>query len=98
MTTIADYFKYAQLAQASYAPFDDLTKTVQAALTTPGKGDFAPTQADEFLKQYTLLSHQSNDAEGFSASVFKDASGEYTLAIRGTEIDLAGVISPRRAQ
>ncbi len=94
INAIEKYFEYAQLAQASYGLFTSFdTLSVKAKLEEVNKGNFTIKQADEFLKQYTLISYQPNTLSGFSASVFQSASGEYTLAIRGTEVDLAGLIS-----
>lgn len=99
INAIEKYFEYAQLAQASYGSFTSFdTLSVKAKLEEVNKGNFTIKQADEFLKQYTLISHQPNTLSGFSASVFKSAPDEngvveYTLAIRGTEVDLAGLIT-----
>ena len=94
INAIEKYFEYAQLAQASYGLFTSHdAASVKAKLTDI---DFTELQASVFSDPstgYTLLSHQPNTLSGFSASVFQSASGEYTLAIRGTEVDLAGLIT-----
>lgn len=88
---IQKYFENAQLAQASYGLFTSYA--IEVVRDKLKEKDFTEEQANAFLNQYTLLSHQPNTLSGFSASVFKSASGEYTLAIRGTEVDLAGLIT-----
>lgn len=71
------------------------------------KGDFTPTQAENFFKRYDLLIHQPNTESGFSATLFKDLGeidiqtgkrkalnkdSEYIFAIRGTEPNNKGII------
>lgn len=94
INAIQKYFEYAQLAQASYGLFTSYD-AVDVRTKLKDK-NFTEEQANVFTDPatgYTLLSHQPNTLSGFSASVFKSASGEYTLAIRGTEVDLAGLIT-----
>lgn len=94
INSIEKYYENAQLSQASYGLFTSYDATsVKARLSDK---DFTELQASIFSDPstgYTLLSHQPNTLSGFSASVFKSASGEYTLAIRGTEVDLAGLVT-----
>lgn len=93
INVIEKYYEYAQLSQASYGLFTSYdAASVKARLKDK---DFTELQASIFSDPstgYTLLSHQPNTLSGFSASVFQSA-GEYTLAIRGTEVDLAGLIT-----
>jgi hypothetical protein len=90
---IEQYYKYAQLAQASYGLFDGVDYSrgaVIASLIADKKGDFTAQQALDFTNLtngYALVQTQPTTSEGFSASVFKsNADGEYILSIRGTEI------------
>ena len=83
-----DILKHGEFALASYA---DLSGTIDiaTALQQQGKG-LSAAQAVRFVSLYSVVT-QFNDtaAEGgmgtsFSATVFKDASGKLTLAVRGT--------------
>ncbi|RLA22719.1 MAG: hypothetical protein DRQ61_05750, partial [Gammaproteobacteria bacterium] len=94
-------FQSAMLSEASYADFDgiDLTKDddVKTALTKQptilGIPDpfadpvFTESQAQDFVDHWKVISHQPNTVSGFSATLFesKDNSGQFSLAIRGTE-------------
>lgn len=84
-------FDSAEIAFASYAVLrpGDL-QTQLSALQMRG-GGLSAIQAEEFAKKYPTVVTQYNDtlSEGglgtsLSATVFKDASGNLTLAIRGT--------------
>lgn len=85
----------AELAQASYATLVSGASgtTLADLLREPASsGGFSATQAVEFAAQYSVVT-QYNDADtSFSATVFKDGSGNLTLAIRGT---LEGEIGDR---
>ena len=91
MNNISMIFNASELALAAYA---NLTPGVtdnpirQAALVAAG---LSAKQAEEFAKKYPEILTQYTDtpAEGglgtsFSATVFKDTTGNLTLAIRGT--------------
>jgi hypothetical protein len=68
---------------------DDL----KASLTT-GFANFTSTQADQFVKQYTLVDQLQNVAfNGFSATVFLDKEGKHVIAMRGTEMNSADGIA-----
>ena len=81
-------FQQSELALAAYANLNNSALSAQkASLKDAGLSD---VQADTLASQYAVLA-QYNDtvAEGgmgasFSATVFKDTSGNLTLAIRGT--------------
>ncbi|MEZ5614545.1 MAG: hypothetical protein R3E35_04955 [Rhodocyclaceae bacterium] len=91
MSTIPQIYDQSELALAAYANLtpgvtNDLVR--REALVAAG---FSAKQAEEFARKYPVVVTQFNDtvAEGglgtsFSATVFKDASGNLTLAIRGT--------------
>lgn len=96
MATTAEYFEFAQLAQAAYGDFSDITYGRQdfllAVLTDADKNaNFTVKQAEIFtdpVMGYTLRDHTPNDLlDGFSASLFESNAhpGEFTLALRGTE-------------
>jgi hypothetical protein len=91
MSNISQIFDTSELALAAYA---NLTPGVtndsvrREALVAAG---MSAKQAEEFARKYPTVITQFNDtpAEGgmgtsFSATVFRDASGNLTLAIRGT--------------
>ena len=82
MTTSKKLFELAQLAEASYGNFL-LPKPKDALLFDLNLDSmFSSSQADEFLENWSVASHQANTASGFSATLFEDktASGNYTLA------------------
>lgn len=84
MATINQYFDFAQLAQASYSSLLPGVPNVFALKTSDGAG-FSQQQADTFALGYTVLSQSVPNANGFSATLFKNnATGEKILAIRGT--------------
>jgi hypothetical protein len=82
MTNTKKLFELAELAEASYAKFN-LFGQLENALTD---SKFSQIQATAFAAHGRVASHQSNTGSGFSATLFEDttASGNYTLAIRGT--------------
>jgi len=63
---------------------DKLKKNLSSGDENP---KFTKEQADAFVKKYQLLHHQENvNANGFSASVFKDKeTGKHIIAMRGTD-------------
>ena len=91
MSTIPQIYDQSELALAAYANLtpgvtNDLVR--REALVAAG---FSAKQAEEFAKKYPVVVAQFNDTEAegglgtsFSATVFKDAAGNLTLAIRGT--------------
>ncbi|MBY0271553.1 MAG: hypothetical protein K2X06_16985 [Burkholderiales bacterium] len=100
MSNVNIVFEKAELSLASYAVLaggiPTNTAAQKEALIAQG---FTVQHADEFSIRYPTIATQFNDtaAEGgmgtsFSATVFKDASGNLTLAIRGT-LELAGIPS-----
>ena len=46
---------------------------------------FTTTQAAEFVKDWTILSHLPNTSTGFSGTLFKNKNGELVLSFRSTE-------------
>lgn len=99
MTEANKLFEFAELAEASYADFANLSP--KAALTTSGSS-FSSTQAEGFLNHWRIVYHQPDTTEGFSATLFQRIdtdpiggfqAGQYVYAIRGTSeilIDLVG--------
>lgn len=86
-------YEQAELALASYVPLLNGGTSAQANIDAlQQEGDsMSLKQAEEFAKRYPTIVTQYNDtpAEGglgtsFSATVFKDTSGNLTLAFRGT--------------
>ncbi|MDB2705254.1 hypothetical protein N9Y67_01795, partial [Pseudomonadota bacterium] len=87
-TVVNNYFENAQLAQAAYAILDkDLVSDSvnYIAKLKEDKANFSASQAAQFASQYSVIDDQQNTDDGFSATLFKDTAGTYTLAIRGTE-------------
>jgi Ca2+-binding RTX toxin-like protein len=89
MTDISKLFSDAELALAAYA--DLLQGSLADQRARLEAAGLSAKQAEEFARRYPTVVAQFNDtpAEGglgtsFSATVFKDASGNLTLAIRGT--------------
>ena len=87
MPTIQEYFQFAQLMQGAYAFLDPAAQRDEQilALRNADTGEFTFDQANAFLNSYQVIDALPNDASGFSATLFKDQSGTFTLAIRGTE-------------
>lgn len=86
MNNIATYFDQAELALAAYS---NLTSGMtlddyKAALMDSGKGMTA-TQAADFASKWTVVNQYTDPITGVSATVFQDATGQKTLAIRGTQ-------------
>lgn len=85
-------FANAELSLASYAVLASNSPTTQSSnIDALKRSGMSAKQAEEFAKKYPTILTQYNDtaAEGgqgtsFSATVFKDDSGNLTLAMRGT--------------
>jgi hypothetical protein len=93
-TSTKKLFDLTQLAEASYADLI-MGNDLERELKNSSFGmSFSATQATEFATHWSVASHQANTGSGFSATLFEDktASGNYTLAIRGTEIP-SGIFS-----
>ncbi len=97
MSQSETYFQNAELSQAAYANFESGNydrAMVSTALQVSGSGDFSSAQAEAFTDPnagFTVYHHLPDDATGFSATTFRNnATGEITIAIRGTDepIDL----------
>ncbi len=84
-------FDSAELSLASYSTLvQGETALQRLALQASGNG-LSLTQATDFATRFPTVVTQFNDtaaedgmATSFSATVFKDATGKLTLAIRGT--------------
>ncbi len=84
--TIQEYFQNAQLSQASYAILNEGATnelTLIRALRLEQDDDYSVTQATLFAAHYDAIHSQQNTPNGFSATLFKDQSDVYTLAIWG---------------
>ena len=76
-------FQQAELALAAYATLTTAALSSQGLAL--GEAGMSARQAEEFARRYPTVVTQFNDtATSFSATVFADASGNLTLAIRGT--------------
>src|SRR3989338_11170370 len=75
-------FNNAELALAAYAALNtsDLA-TQKTALQNAG---LSGSQADIFSSRYQVITQYNDTATSFSVTVFKDTSGNLTLAVRGT--------------
>jgi len=89
--TIREYFNNAQFAQAAYAVLDKDLGSAAYKQTLKDDADFSTSQATQFASQYSIIHDQQNTSNGFSTTLFKDSSDQYTLAIRGTEPTLSGI-------
>ena len=75
-------FSQSELALAAYANLNNSALSSQkASLKDAG---FSDTQADTFATHYAVVSSCHDANSSFDATVFKDVSGNLTLAIRGT--------------
>jgi len=87
--TIKNYFEHAQLMQASYATLRPGMVDAREYMPALKGKKFTTSLAALFASTYDIIDQKPNTGEGFSATVFKHReTGEYTLAIRGTESDL----------
>ena len=100
MTETAKLYELASLAEASYVLFDGLngdfsSESVEVFLKNKDRnGKLSATQAEDFVANWTVVSHQKNVQDGgiafdsgFSATLFKNNQNpnEYVYALRGTE-------------
>ena len=89
MNNASSLFNNAELSLASYSSLGSgATGNQRAELTAVSGAAMSLTQATEFAKRYPTIVTQFNDtsAEGgtgssFSATVFKDTTGNVTIAI-----------------
>ena len=96
-----NYFDLAELALAAYANLTPGVTDDPARRDALGAAGLSAKQAEEFAKRTPIILTQYNDTlpEGglgtsLSATIFKDAQGNLTLAIRGTQ-KTGGPISAR---
>jgi hypothetical protein len=85
MNNSAELLSNAELSLAAYANLDNgtLDSDIQRdALINIGMTEI---QAQRFSTNYSVVTQFNDTNTGFSATVFKDASGNLTLAFRGTE-------------
>jgi len=92
MSTINDFSNGADLSLAAYATLrPGMVKADYInALMDNGDG-MTDAQARDFATRYTVVDQYTDLASGFSATVFQDAQGKRSLAIRGTS-DVMDVI------
>src|SRR5437868_7225609 len=89
MIIASEMFQQAQLAEASYARFQNFTDPKDALLAA----GMSNAQATALLSQWRVVNHTPNTATGFSATLFErldedgNGTGEFNLAIRGSEFD-----------
>jgi Ca2+-binding RTX toxin-like protein len=81
VSTVTNLFQQGQLAEAAYADFSNSGVSTRQALISSG---FSSSQATVFLEEWTLIDHVPDTINGFSATVFQNKAGAYTLAIRGS--------------
>jgi hypothetical protein len=98
MSTIQDLFQQAQLAEAAYADLsgaignqDKLLTALNVANKDQYDGSFSLAQATAFVAEWSVVDQYTasgffglTDGSGFSATLFKNKSGEYSLSMRGT--------------
>lgn len=101
MSSVVELFEMAQMAEAAYSELvdrvidaDDLAKKL-----TAGDG-FSVTQATAFSNRWAVADFQANTTSGFSATLYQrldkdgNKTGEYSLAIRGTEFEFSPDVIP----
>lgn len=76
------YFDGAELALAGYATLN--TSALSTQITALRNAGLSGPQADDFASRYDVVTQYNDTSTSFSATVFKDASGNLMLAIRGT--------------
>jgi len=88
---IQDIFINAELALAAYATIDD-NLDLNDQLDALVNAGFSTSQAANFSSRYSVVTQFTDNEDenfpdtGFSVTVFKDASGNLTVAFRGTEV------------
>ena len=85
MSTISNYYKYSELAFAAYSNLAPgmLLQDYIDALMNNNRG-MSQTQAEDFAKTYTVIDQYNDPSSGLSVTLFQDAGGHQTVAIRGT--------------
>jgi hypothetical protein len=99
MSTIQQLFLQAQLAEAAYADLSGITPSTDPTILQSrlinaqpdGEYDFSPAQAYAFVTEWVVVNHIPDTVLGFSASLFRNTAGEYSLAIRGSTPDSLAV-------
>lgn len=77
-----EYYKQSELAFAAYATLGNgVPSTVELTRDSVG---MSAAQAAKFAETYNVVSSCHDANSSFDATVFKDATGNLTLAIRGT--------------
>ena len=98
MNTIQNLFQQAQLAEAAYADLtttigsqSNLLTALNVANKDQYGGSFTLAQATAFVAEWSVVDQYTasglfglTDGSGFSATLFKNKSGEYSLSMRGT--------------
>ncbi len=89
--SIKDYYENAILAMNSYAILEESMSEIEInnALKDEQESNYSSIQSSYFIQQYDIVHSQQNTDSGFSATLFKDIDGVYSLAIRGTEFGLS---------
>jgi len=85
-----DYYNFALLSQSSYATLSSSQEDPESlgALAFEQKQDnYSLTQSTELLSKYSIEHSIQNTDTGFSATVFKNSDGKFTVALRGTELN-----------
>jgi hypothetical protein len=82
-------YNSSELAMAAYGNFDpskSMNHPDNLAALTDDRVGMSQKQAEKFAARYTKVITQHTDpTTGFSVTVFKSATGQLTLAIRGTD-------------
>ena len=95
MSVIPTYYENSELSFAAYSSlYSGMSKNDYIeALKDINKG-MSQSQAEQFVDNWAVIDQQPNTQNGFSATVFERldesgiGTGEFTLAIRGTEASL----------
>ena len=90
------FYEQSVLALAAYSNLSaGISEDKYTDALEDGGDGMSAAQAAAFADRYTVVDQYTDPASGFSATVFEDAQGKRTLAIRGTQVS-EGMGSDRR--
>lgn len=81
------FYEQSVLALAAYSNLSaGISEDKYTDALEDGGDGMSAAQAAAFADRYTVVDQYTDPASGFSATVFEDALGKRTLAIRGTQV------------
>ncbi|MBN1956658.1 MAG: hypothetical protein JXQ81_06655 [Desulfuromonadales bacterium] len=85
MSTISNYYKYSELAFASYSNLvSGMLRPDYIDALMRGDEGMSQKQAATFADTYTIIDQYNDPSSGLSVTLFEDGAGAQTVAIRGT--------------